>query len=168
MAGYSTTAPPTSYEVSRQPNAAQWRRLVFILVGATLGVAVLSVLLFLPPNPGEMFNRGKSTVPTTAPPPKPHPQPAVQKPRPSSGPAHLTIKGLPESRVLLDFQDIGYIQPNGELSFDAPSPGTAEWSVHVKVVKDGFGEFATRVILQADSPMSVMAEQPPLPKHHKH
>jgi len=169
VAGYSTTAPPTSYEVSRQPNPAQWRRMVFILVGATIGVVVLSFLLFWPAGQGENQTRPAQTNTPSVSPPKSKPGIAAASGRPSTAPAKLTVKGVPESRVFLDFKDVGYVPASGELALDAPCPGTAEWSVHVKVVKDGYPEYSTRLMLQAGAPMSVVAEQPGGAKrHNKH
>jgi hypothetical protein len=150
MPGY-TTAPPTSYEVSRQPQSSQGRRLVFILGGASIGVAVLSALLFWPtshgteaperPGPPLSNSGGKSATRAV-------------------GPALVLVKGLPDSRVMLDFKDVSAIKSNGEVLVEAPTPGTREWSVHIKVTKDGYGEFSTRILLRSGNSYTVLADQP--------
>ena len=148
--GY-TTAPPTSYEVSRQPNAAQWRRMVFILGGATIGVVVLSVLLFWPAASSDGDARalqGAGGTPS---------KPTAAK---AKGPALVLIKGLPDSRVFLDFKDVAAVKPNGEVLVEAPTPGTAEWSVHIKVAKEGYGDFSTRMMLRGGNSYTVLADQP--------
>ena len=91
-------------------------------------MAVLAVLLFWPPNQADVQTRPPPRPPPTQPPKlvKPATQPTAPSRPAATGPARLTVKGIPDSRVLLEFKDIGYIQPNGELSFDVPSPGTAE------------------------------------------
>jgi hypothetical protein len=151
--GFSSTAPPTGYEVARPSSSSMGRRLMFIFAGATIGVVVLVLLLWpsgQDPSRGAVHPSG-TTEPkqkTTTPPPG------------KAGPAHLLVRGLPESRVMLDFKDIGSIPPSGEFAYDAESPGTAEWSVHLKVVKDAHGEFTTRVILKAGDSFQLQAEQP--------
>jgi hypothetical protein len=143
--------------------------MAFILVGATLGVVVLSVLLFWPSSPPEVApSAGRRPVVPNAP-TRVKPQPPPSSPTPViTAPAHLVIKGLPDSRVLLDFKDSGYIPAGGELALDAPCPGTGEWSVHVKVVKDGYGEYSTRALVRAGAPAVIDAEQPSNSKRHKH
>jgi hypothetical protein len=152
MPGY-TTAPPTSYEVSRQPQTSGGRRLAFILVGASIGVAVLTALLFWPAAAGpglpDHTNLAGTGTGTSG-------KPATR----SVGPALVLVKGLPDSRVLLDFKDVSAIKANGEVLLEAPTPGTREWSVHIKVSKDGYGEFSTRILLRSGNSYTVLADQP--------
>ena len=152
--GY-TTAPPTSYEVARQPNSAQWRRMVFILGGAAIGVAVLAGLLFWPSGPVGLAANDRPTSGT---------QSGLGKPgkgiKAATGPALILVKGLPDSRVLIDFKEIAAVKANGEVLIEAPTPGTSEWSAHIKVTKDGYGEFATRMLLRSGNSYTVLADQP--------
>ena len=78
----------------------------------------------------------------------------------AKGPALVLIKGLPDSRVFLDFKDVAAVKPNGEVLVEAPTPGTAEWSVHIKVAKEGYGDFSTRMMLRGGNSYTVLADQP--------
>lgn len=149
--GY-TTAPPTSYEVSRQPSSAHWRRMVFILGGAAIGVAVLAGLLFWPSGPVGLAGSDRPQPSTGS-----RPQKGTKA---ATGPALLLVKGLPDSRVLIDFKEVAAIRPNGEVLVETPTPGTNEWSVHIKVAKDGYGEFATRMVLRSGNSYTILADQP--------
>lgn len=148
--GY-TTAPPTSYEVARHPQSAQGRRMIFILVGAGIGVAVLSALLFWP------SASGPDLPDRAVPPPVSGGGKSAAR---AVGPALVLVKGLPDSRVLIDFKDVSAIKANGEVLVEAPTPGTREWSAHIKVTKDGYGEFATRILLRSGNSYTVLADQP--------
>ena len=150
MPGY-TTAPPTSYEVSRQPQASGGRRLAFILVGASLGVAVLAALLFWPASQGPALPDRNLPTGTGR---------AGKTASLAVGPALVLVRGLPDSRVMLDFKDVGAIKSNGDVMVEAPTPGTREWSAHIKVTKDGYGEFSTRILLRSGESFTVLADQP--------
>jgi len=149
--GY-TTAPPTSYEVSRHPSSAQWRRMVFILGGAAIGVAVLAGLLFWPSGPVGLAGSDRPVGNGLGKP--------LKGAKVAIGPALLLVKGLPDSRVLIDFKDVAAIKGNGEVLVETPTPGTTEWSAHIKVTKDGYGEFATRMVLRSGNSYTILADQP--------
>ncbi len=145
--GFTQTAPP-AYEVARPPSSGQLRRLVFIFAGAAIGVAVLALLL-LWPQAG-----GPSNSPAT-----PVENPVVTPLR-SRGPARLTVRGLPGSRVSVDFQEIGTISASGELEHELSSAtGAPEWSVSVRVSKSGFEEFVTRQTVRSGQPFTLQASQ---------
>ena len=153
--GY-TTAPP-AYEVAQPPGQAQFRRLIFVLVGATVGVVVLLLLLFWPAPDGPV-----------APPPKAVTQPVQKPPAPApapkpTGPARLLVKGLAGSRVFVESSDVGVIPADGQLVYDAPYKGTSEWSVYIKVTKDDHAEWARREFVRAGGSQTVEADQPALP-----
>ena len=153
---FSNTAPPTGYEVAPPSSNRMGRRLMFIFAGATIGVVIL-VLLLWPSGPDRPRNliRGSQKGPAEPKPNKPAPVTPAK-----AAPARLMIRGIPESRVMLNFKDIGLIPASGELAYDADSPGTSEWSVHLKVVKDEHSDFATRLLLKAGDSYPVQAEQP--------
>ena len=153
---FSSTAPPTGYEVARPSSRSMGRRLVFIFAGATIGVVIL-VLLLWPTGPDQPRVISRFTNPGNQDPKQPKNPPT---PPGKAGPARLLVKGLPDSRVLLDFKDIGAIPASGEFAYAAESPGTAEWSVHLKVVKDNHADYSTRVILKAGDSLPVQADQP--------
>ena len=145
--GFTQTAPP-AYEVARPPAGGQLRRLVFIFAGAAIGVAVLALLLLWPqaggpgPVPAVANNPGVS---------------AAQRPK---GPARLTIRGLPGSKVSVDFVEIGTIPGGGEIQHEISSAtGAPEWSVSVRVVKTGFDEFVTRQTVRAGQNFTLQASQ---------
>jgi tRNA A-37 threonylcarbamoyl transferase component Bud32 len=146
-AGY-TTAPPTGYELTRPPGTTQWRRLIFVFAGATIGAVVLALVLLWPQPPG----------------PTPRVQPASNgdknKPQPLR-PARLMVRGLPDSRVMVDFRDVGFIPSSGQLEYEMAPPGSAEWSVHIKVVRDDRQEFSIRTTVRAGGSFPVEADQPP-------
>lgn len=152
IAGYSHTAPPTSFEVSRQGGSAQWRRMVFILGGAAIGVVILSILLFWPPSTSTPVTAGPSGGRTSLNPPLP-----LVK---ATAPARLTVRGVAASQVFLDFRAVGSLLPDGTLAFDAPTPGTPEWSAHIKVARPGYEDFTTRLILRTGESTAIQAEQP--------
>ncbi len=154
---FSNTAPPTGYEVAPPSSNSMGRRLMFIFAGATIGVVIL-VLLLWPSGPDRPRNLIRGSQKTTV-------EPKPSKPAPvtpgKAAPARLMIRGIPESRVMLDFKDIGLIPAGGELAYEADSPGgTSQWSVHLKVVKDEHAEFATRLLLKAGDSYPVQADQP--------
>ena len=145
--GYSQTAPP-AYEVARPPAGGQLRRLVFIFAGAAIGVAVLALLL-LWPQPNSPNNGPAQTPANTV--------AATQRPR---GPAHLIVRGLPGSRVSVDFQEVGAISASGEVEHELTSPtGAPEWSVSVRVTKAGFEEFVTRQTVRSGQNVTLQASQ---------
>ncbi len=151
---FSNTAPP-AYEVARPSSSSMGRRLMFIFAGATIGVVILVLLLW-------PSTQDPKRSPVRAATPGPSEPKQAKPPAPTAGkagPARLVIRGLPESRVMLDFKDIGTIPASGELGYEAESPGTSEWSVHLKVVKEEYADFATRLILKAGDTSSVQAEQ---------
>ncbi|MBL8634563.1 MAG: protein kinase [Myxococcales bacterium] len=142
--GYSQTAPP-AYEVAPPPSSGQLRRLVFIFAGAAIGVAVLALLLLWPQN----------TVPINPLPPTT--LPAVQRPK---GPAKLTVRALPGSRVSIDFLDIGIVPGSGEVQHELTSAtGAPEWSVSIHVTKNGFEEFVSRQTIRAGQNATIQASQ---------
>lgn len=147
--GY-TTAPPTGYELARPPNTTPWRRLIFVFAGATIGALVLALVLLWP-------------QPQTQP-QRVQPPPPVDKGKPQPlRPARLIVRGLPDSRVMLDFKDVGFIPSSGQLDYEMPAPGSAEWSVHIKVVREDRQEFSLRTTVRAGGSFPVDADQPPLP-----
>ena len=158
---FSNTAPP-AYEVARPDTSSMGRRLMFIFAGATIGVVFLVLLLW----PSTQDPKRSPVRPATPSPTEPKPTKSTKPPAPAAGkagPARLMIHGIPESRVMLDFKDIGSIPASGELGYEADSPGTSEWSVHLKVVKEEYADFATRLILKAGDTYPVQAEQPSRP-----
>jgi len=145
--GFTQTAPP-AYEVARPPTSGQLRRLVFIFAGAAIGVAVLALLLLWPQASGPSNTPAATPANTTA---------TATRPR---GPATLTVRGLPGSRVSVDFQEIGAIPTSGELSHELSSPtGAPEWSVSVRVMKTGFEEFVTRQTVRSGQNFTLQAGQ---------
>jgi serine/threonine-protein kinase len=155
---FSSTAPP-AYEVARPSTSSMGRRLMFIFAGATIGVVIL-VLLLWPSTQDPKRNPARTATPG---PTEPKPPKPVAPSAAKAGPARLMIHGIPESRVMLDFKDIGTIPASGELAYDADSPGTSEWSVHLKVVKEEYADFATRLLLKTGDTYPVQAEQPSQP-----
>ena len=128
--------------------------MVFILGGATIGVAVLAGLLFWPTGPAGLANSGTPLQPISG------TGKVGKNPKTAAGPALILIKGLPDSRVLIDFKDAAAIKANGEVLVETPAPGTPEWSSHIKVTKDGYGEFSTRMLLRSGNSYTVLADQP--------
>ncbi len=145
--GFTQTAPP-AYEVARPPAGGQLRRLVFIFAGAAIGVAVLALLLLWPQAgpPGPVPSVG--------------PQNAISAAQRPKGPARLTVRGLPGSRVSIDFVEIGTIPGGGEIQHELSSAtGAPEWSVSVRVTKTGFGEFVARQTVRAGQNFTLQTSQ---------
>lgn len=146
-AGFTQTAPP-AYEVARPPTGGQFRRLIFIFAGAAIGVAVLALLLLWPQAADQNLPQTSNSSPMVA-----------QRP---DGPARLTVRGLPGSKVFVDFVEVGTISGIGELVHELTSPtGALDWSVSVRVAKPGFEEFVIRQTVRAGQTATLQSAQAP-------
>ena len=97
----------------------------------------------------------QNTVPQNPLPPTT--MPATQRPK---GPAKLTVRALPGSRVSIDFVDIGVVPGSGEVQHELTSAtGAPEWSVSIHVTKNGFEEFVTRQTIRAGQNALIQASQ---------
>ena len=145
------------YEAAQPSSRAMGRRLVFIFGGATIGVLILVLLLW--PRGTEPLK--VKLPPRTIPQGTSDNQPTKTPAQPAKAPqARLLLRGLPDSRVLIESVDVGIIPASGEFAYDVISPsGTSEWSVYIKVVKNNYSDFATRQMLRSGGTVSLLAEQ---------